>query len=275
MNKKQQQGNGKSAEDFLIVNRTAAGYRVYPASQPTQQNVVSGNEGDLSCDCDAFAEDGGCEHVTAVVGQLSDDKRTEHEERRAIQEEGKTARKKRTVSPKSELPAMMTLKRSVSPDGRINSLSMEFSCSVEQVPVNEITSRAAKMLKLQSEIASGFLKSNGKQNDNAGNGREQRTSSNGSVPATMLHIDSVNGRYGARLFIAFQANGQSLKLFGTAKELAQAISGAGYRYGERDIAQGINLDLPCEVVTKPSRDGRYTDIERVLPRNGAKSRDQR
>ena len=270
-----QQGNGQSTEDFLIVNRTAAGYRVYPASHPRQQSVVSGSADDLHCDCDDFVKGGKCEHVSAVIGQLNTDERTEHEERKAIQEEGKPSRKKRATTAMPETPAMMTLKRSVSPDGRIDSLSMEFSCPIEQVSTSEITSRATKILKLQSDIANGFLGSNGKQNGHSGNTREHRAFSKDGIPATMLDVGSVNGRYGPRLFIAFQASGQSLKLFGTAKQLAQAISDAGYRYGEQDIADGIKLNLPCAVLTKPSRDSRYTDIERVLPQNGAPAQSSR
>ncbi len=85
----------------------------------------------------------------------------------------------------------------------------------------------------------------------------------------MLNIGSIRGRYGPRLFISFQANGQSLRLFGTAQQLAAAVSAAGYGYGPEDIAEGIDLNLPCKVTTKPGRDPRYTDIDRVLPPNGS------
>jgi hypothetical protein len=270
MNSKQQNGNGRSEDDFLIVNKTDAGYRVYPASQPSRQHLVSGSVDDPACTCDAFAEDGTCEHVRAVSEQISEDERTEHEERRAIQEESKTTPKKKRAVAKTSIPATMTLKRSVSPDGRIDSLSVEFSCLVEQVPSKEIAARATNMLRLQTEIAGGFLKTNSKQDGRSNGNHIERSTQNGSLPAKMLHVGSINGRYGPRLFIAFQANGQGLKLFGTAKELAQAVSAAGYQYGERDIAEGIYLNLPCQVITKPSRDGRYTDIERVLPSNGSR-----
>lgn len=268
MNTRQQQGNGKSEDDFLIVNRTDAGYKVYPASHPSRQHLVAGSVDNLTCTCDAFAEDRTCEHVRAVLEQVSEDERIEHEERRAIQEESKAPPRKKRAA-KGNAPATMTLKRSVSPDGRIDSLSVEFSCPVEQVPSSEISSQATNMLRLQAEIASGFLKTGGKPNGQGNGNHAQRSTQNGSTPAKMLHVGSMNGRYGPRLFIAFQANGQALKLFGTAKQLAQAVSAAGYQYGEQDIAEGIYLNLPCQVVTKPSRDGRYTDIERVLPSNGS------
>src|ERR1700730_11072955 len=207
MNSKQKNGNGRSEDDFLIVNRTDAGYRVYPASQPSRQHLVSGSANDPACTCDGFAEDGTCEHVRAVLEQVSEDDRTEHEERLAIQEEGKTTSKKKRAAAKTSVPATMTLKRSVSPDGRIDSLSVEFSCPVEQVASSEITSRATSMLRLQAEIASGFLKTNGKTNgkQNSNGNHADRNTQNGRLPAKMLHVGSTNGRFGPRLFIAFQA----------------------------------------------------------------------
>jgi hypothetical protein len=159
----------------------------------------------------------------------------------------------------------MTLKRSVSPDGRIDALSVEFSCPLEPAVSSEIKSKAAGMLKLQSEIAAGFLRANGSQNGNDNGPAAKRSVTNGSIAAKMLYVGTFNGRFGQRLFIAFQAKGQALKLFGTARQLAGVVSAAGYEYRESDIAEGIYLNLPCQILTKPSRDGRYTDIERVLP----------
>lgn len=267
MDNRQQQGNGRSEDDFLIVNRTDAGYRVYPASQPSQQHLVAGSTNNPTCSCNSFAEDRTCEHVRAVLEQVSEDERTEHEERRAIQGNGQASPRKKRAA-KSNAPATMTLKRSVSPDGRIDSLSVEFCCPVEQITNSEIAFQANNMLALQTEIASGFLKNSRRQNGKGNGNHPKADDQNGSMPAKLLHVGSFNGRYGPRLFIAVKAGSQELRLFGTAKQLAQAVSDAGYQFGEQDIAEGIYLNLPCGVVTKPSRDGRYTDIERVLPSNG-------
>src|SRR5882724_6016544 len=101
MNYAQQNVNGELEDDFLIVNRTDAGYRVYPASSPSKRHLVTVSANDLACTCDAFAEDGTCEHVRAVFEQVSEDERIEHEERRAIQGEG-------TAMPKKNHPATKT-----------------------------------------------------------------------------------------------------------------------------------------------------------------------
>jgi hypothetical protein len=57
----------------------------------------------------------------------------------------------------------MLLKRSVSPDGRVDSLSVEFSCAVDQVSAGDIKTTAFKTLQLQAEIVDGFLAGNRKE----------------------------------------------------------------------------------------------------------------
>lgn len=262
MKERQQQGNGKAEADFMVVSRTKDGFRVYPALYPSRPHLVSGHLDDLACTCDAFAEDGTCEHVRAVLQENSDAERVEREERRAIQAEGQPTPKQKRNRVRTGAPAVMTLKRSVSPDGRIDSLSVELSCPVGQTPIAEIRSRATDMLKLQSDIARGFLRSNG-----ADHGNQAKKSAAQAIPAKMLSIGTSNGKYGPRFFISFQANGQGLKLFGTSKQLVQAIVGAGFDYSEEDIAEGVYLNLPCRVTTKPSADGRYINIDRVFPGN--------
>jgi hypothetical protein len=259
----QSEGNGKSQEDFLIVNKTTDGYRVYSASQPGQQHFVHADLSNPACTCETFGSEQNCEHVRAVAEQLTEAERMELQERLAIQSGDPKTRKKRAAT-RSATPVTMTLKRSVSPDGRIDSLSVEFSCPLEPNVSSAIKSKAAGMLKLQSEIAAGFLTANGSPN-NGNRQTPKRSMEEGGIAAKMLYVGTYNGRYGPRLFIAFQAKGQSLKLFGTAKQLAEVVSAAGYEYRESDIAEGIYLNLPCQILTRPSRDGRYTDIDRVLP----------
>jgi hypothetical protein len=263
---REQHGNGKAQDNFMIVSRTEDGYRAYSASQPNRQYLVSGSLDDPACTCDAFAEDRTCEHVRAVLQQFGADDRVEREERQAIQAEGQPPPtpppKKRRRS--NGAPAMMLLKRSVSPDGRIDSLSVELSCPIEQRSNADIKSRANNMLQLQSEIAKGFLNTNGKAKSNGQqNGRHGSGNSNAqAIPAKMVSIGATrNGKF----FISFQANGQGAKFFGNTKQLAQAIAGAGFNYSEDDIAEGIYLNLPCRVITKPSHDGRYVNVDRVLP----------
>src|SRR5207247_9184357 len=57
----------------------------------------------------------------------------------------------------------MLIKRSVSPDGRIDSVSVEFSMPVSDISNGQIKDKALKILQLQKEIVGTFLKLNGQK----------------------------------------------------------------------------------------------------------------
>jgi len=57
----------------------------------------------------------------------------------------------------------MLIKRSVSPDGRIDSVSVEFSMPVADISNGEIKDKALKTLQLQKEIVGASLKLNGQK----------------------------------------------------------------------------------------------------------------
>ncbi len=40
---------------------------------------------------------------------------------------------------------------------------------------------------------------------------------------------------------------------------------AGFPDVASQVAEGLEIRLPCRVTTKPSDDGRYVNVERVLP----------
>jgi hypothetical protein len=260
----QTRGNG-NAEIFLVVSRTQDGYRVYDAAQPKEQHFVNGDLTHPACTCDAFAEDvmkgGTCEHYRAVCEQFAENDPAAREERAAIQAEGQPSPKRKRKMTNNGSAAVMTLKRSVSPDGRIDSLSVELSCPIEGVSAADINSRAGRMLKLQREIAGNFLKANGNDNSN-GRGSSAPPQSENAVAAKILSIGATrNGNFS----LSFQVNGKGAKLFGRQTEVAEAIRAAGFNYSPEDVAEGVFLNLPCRVVTKPTADGRYLNVSRVLP----------
>src|SRR5438874_1855368 len=135
--------------------------------------------------------------------------------------------------------------------------------AVNEQSAGEITARAGKMLALQALIIERFLDGNSAANDERSGAED---GADGSVPAKMLNIGGMDGKWGRRLFINVQANDQTLKLFGNGKQLAEAIIAAGFSNLAEKIAEGVQLNLPCRVVTKPSTDGRFLNIERILPR---------
>src|SRR5438552_2827989 len=269
MTQQQYENRKQRAENEpLVIARTDEGFRVYSPSNRIRSYIVSGSVDSPSCTCPDFQYHDGdaswrCKHILGVLaqydGQFPKDA-CEDEERRAIQEEGRPQEKEERSSTNGT--SQMLLKRSVSPDGRIDSLSVEFSCAVDEQSAGEITSRAGKMLALQARIIERFLDANGAAKDERSSAED---GADGSVPARMLNIGGMDGKWGRRLFINLQANDQTLKLFGNPKQLAEAITAAGFSNHAEKIAEGVQLNLPCRVITKPSADGRFLNIERVLP----------
>jgi hypothetical protein len=75
----------------------------------------------------------------------------------------------------------------------------------------------------------------------------------------------MDGRWGRRLFINVQVNGHTAKLFGTRKQLGEALTAAGYANLAANVAEGMQLNLPCRAITKPTEDGRFLNIEKLFP----------
>lgn len=261
--------NGNGNGDPLVISRVEEGFRVYSVANPGQSYLVSGSAETPVCTCSDFQNGtlgSRCRHIEAVLsrygrgnGEAEADNYAS-EERLAIQNEGRVA----PDQARQAGPAVMLLKRSVSPDGRIDSLSVEFSAEVDGMTANEVADRAARLLTLQTAIVKGFL-----AGAKSGNGTqpkaEHNNGANGAVLAEMVNIGGTEGKWGRRLFIGFQANGQNLRLYGNQTQLAEVIRNAGFARMAERIEEGVALRVPCRVITKPSPDGRYVNIERVLP----------
>ena len=254
----------------LVISRTEEGFRVYSPAYPTKSYIVSGSPEAPACTCPDFEHHQGdpewrCKHILAVLEHVtrpdSSVPQTEphgDEERAAIQEEaGAKPKRKKTPAPSNGVPQML-IKRSASPDGRIDSLSVEFSCTVNGDRTEEIKSQADRILDLQSEVIESFLSRNHRT-------KREKAPQNGATPAQMVSIGGMNGKWGRRLFINVQANGQNLRLFGNKKELAEALTISGYPDMAEHVVEGVRFNLPCRIITKPSADGRYVNIEKVLP----------
>jgi hypothetical protein len=262
----------RAERDLFVISTTEEGWRVRSAHNPSRYYVVSGNGEGLRCNCPDFEthfsddEAWACKHILAVqdyqakLGSKAkpdgDGSATQPEvPAEAVQQNG------------ASVPAQMIIKRSLSPDGRIDSISIEFSSSLENMTVAELRSRALKTLALQTEIAKGFLNgSNGKANGSQVKG-------NGAMPARLLDVGVANGQYGERFYLNVDVNGRRARFFGTVGQIARAIGIGGEKLAASDIAPGLRLDLPCRVVTQPSADGRYLNVTQVLPREYARGGD--
>lgn len=259
----------------LVMAPTEDGIRVYAAADPKKSYLVAGLPERPHCTCPDFRlhaadPDWQCRHILAArerffAPQAENGRGYEDAERRAIQDEGAG---ESPSEPPDAPTTQMLLKRSVSPDGRIDSLSVEFSCPVAGV-APDVKSRAKELLALQAGIIGEFLTDRPAKAAN-GNGAAHRPESPKSpaVPARLVEVGGMDGRWGRRLFIVVEVNGTRSRLFGNKKQLGEALSAAGYAGFASHVDEGVSLDVPCRVVTKPSDDGRYLNVVQVLPSGG-------
>jgi SWIM zinc finger len=273
-------GNGA-----LVVSRVEEGYRVYSVSHPSNLYLVRQEGERWTCTCPDFEYHQAdttwrCKHILAVAPWQ---KRNGNEAPKAPHQpvaappaaaEGASQPPHAPTAPPDQpippVPVQMMMKRSVSPDGRIDSISVEFSLPVSGYSNDEIKQRALATLELQKEIVGAFLALNGSKASPLLTQRSPQPPKpvNGDgqpVFARMIDVGKVNGRYGDRLCINFQVNGRTSRLFGSAKQLAERIQSAGYEIDPANLEPGLRLNLACRVVTKPSDDGRYLNVEKVLP----------
>src|SRR5713226_3806181 len=154
--------NGSGDGEPLVISRVDEGFRVYSVANPGQSYLVSGSAETPVCTCPEFqngALGSRCRHIEAVLhhyGRRNSEAEADNyarEERLAIQNEGRIA----PDQGRQAGPAVMLLKRSVSPDGRIDSLSVEFTAEVDGMAPAEVADRAARLLALQTAIVKGFL----------------------------------------------------------------------------------------------------------------------
>lgn len=251
---------------IMVVSRDNGKFRVYAANDPRRIYEVAGRLDSPTCTCPDFQghrQTAGyhCGHIDAVLRQTANPA-----DRSEAPEAPETSHEPNAWNDGDLIrPLQMVLKRSVSPDGRIDSLSVEFSCPVGDVTAEEVVDKAFEALDLQAAIVDGFLE---QRAPNGGNGEPETSDGNGDngpVPAQMTTIGGMQTRYGWRYFINVKVNDKVLKLFGDRKQLRECITAAGYPDKGGNIAKGVGLNLPCRVITKLSEDGRYLNIERVLP----------
>jgi hypothetical protein len=121
-------------------------------------------------------------------------------------------------------------------------------------------SASSWLLKLKSFLNGANAKTNsGKPS------RPQAQKANGAAFAQLLDVGVTNGQCGERFYLNVEVNGRRARMFGTAAQIARAISTVGEKLFAQDIEPGLQVDLPCRVLTQESRDGRYLNVTRVLP----------
>ncbi len=273
-------GDPRPEKDTLVISKIPDGYRVYSVHQPSRSFIVKNDGGRWTCGCYEYVSRRNdhtwrCRHILAVAPAARPVPVPEPEP-------GPEDLPVPTASGDRDEPvppAQMLIKRSVSPDGRIDSVSVEFTLSVQGDSQAVIADKAMRTLTLQKEIVGQFLAMSAqagarhaaptpaaKPNGHA-NGKSS-VDHDGAVTARMIDLTEVQGRWGPRLCLNFQVNGSRYSLFGSVKQIAEHLAHAGCAYDEQDLQPGLRLNHFCRIVTKPSRDGKYVNVEEVLPENG-------
>jgi hypothetical protein len=259
-------GNGRDKKAWVIA-RTGDAFRVYAPGSPSDVHTVRTN-GALTCTCREYNAPGRgervpCIHISVVLaaqgGRFAPQPTAVIPPATRIPIEGAPERKGTDSS--EDTSRHMLLKRSVSPDGRIDSLSVEFSLPVAKLSTSDITASAARALALQSEIVESFL---GKR-ETRNNQVPKVEQPDGTLFASIKGVRAMDTKWGRRLYLAFFVNGEHLRLFGTQKRLGDVLGFAGFSEFSPQVAEGLELDLPCRVVVEPTPDGRYMNVRRVFP----------
>jgi hypothetical protein len=263
----------RAERDVFVITAAEEGWRVRSARNPSRFYLVSGSGAGLQCACPDFQshvpEDPTwrCKHVLAVQDHQAKTDAADPQSGRELAEERAAVQAEGHVQPVNGEPtaAQMLIKRSISPDGRIDSVSIEFAFALAEATAGQIRERALKTLKLQTDIVKHFVNgANAKTNSRRGN-QTQAPKGNGAAFARLLDVGVTNGQYGERFYLNVEVNGRRARMFGTAAQIARAISTVGEKLFAQDIEPGLRVDLPCRVHTKESPDGRYLNVTRVLP----------
>ena len=274
-------GDPRPAKDTLVIAQTQDGYRVYSVHQPSRSFIVKNDGGRWTCTCYDYESRRNdpawrCRHILAVApGPVPV---PEPEPGPGDLPVPAASGDRDDPVP----PAQMLIKRSVSPDGRIDSVSVEFTLSVQGDSQSAIADKAMRTLRLQKEIVGRFLAMHGRAGERHAapapaaqpNGHANGKGSadhDGAVTARMIDLTEVQGRWGPRLCLNFQVNGNRYSLFGSVKQIAEHLAHAGCAYDEQDLQPGLRINHFCRIVTKPSRDGKYVNVEEVLPEDGQRN----
>ena len=164
----------RAENGVLIASRADEGFRVYSTDNPSERYFVKFDGERLTCTCPDFEFHQAdrawrCKHILAIEPFDTENLPELPEPAEEVAPKAVTANQPPNGSPSRKrrppkdqtAPISMLIKRSVSPDGRIDSVSVEFTTPVADLTVGEIKDRALTTLQLQRDIVTSFLKLKG------------------------------------------------------------------------------------------------------------------
>lgn len=252
----------RAREGDWIISESEDGYQVHAPGSSGTPYLVSGLPNDPTCTCPDYEHhasdpDWRCKHILAVLDRV-----------------GGSAKPTPRKANGEAAGSRVLIKRSVSPDGKIDALSVEVSAPVDGQTAPEAETRAGRMLALSDRIVDRFLQKNGDQlEENGGEPaaprrpepRAKATVPPGrSEPAELVTVRGEDGKWGRRLYITVRTEDGYLRLYGTENQLAEHLIDAGYPELSDRIEEDASLRAPCRIVTETNEDG-YVEVTDVLP----------
>lgn len=173
------------------------------------------------------------------------------------------------AAPLADPPSRMLLKRSLSPDGRIDSVSVEIELGIDGLSVQEIKTRGLKALQLEAEIAQGHLVSPSPLALPPTRANAQTKTQNGFAKgngqAAYARLIDIGRTRNNCYFINVEIGSKTAKLFGSRQQLVTQLAKAGQMLTPEAISDGLRLNFFCRAITEPSNDGRYLNVVELLP----------
>jgi hypothetical protein len=164
----------------------------------------------------------------------------------------------------------MVIKRSLSPDGHIDSVSVKIDLSIDGLSAQAIRAKGLKALALETEIIQSHFAGDLPSQplhlakppaiSQSGNGVD--SGEGPAVPARLLDIGRTRNNH---YFINVKVSGKMARLFGSPVQLVRHLAGIGHDLTPAAISEGLQLDFSCRAITKLSDDGRYLNVIRLLP----------
>ena len=178
--------------------------------------------------------------------------------------------------PAEASPLVFRIRRNVQTDGK-NGVQVEVQARVmnDEVQDRETASYAYDLLERLASLAakgtapseSNFARETASRSAAKKTPMKSHTTSatEGSpVPAVIAKIDRMKTRQGESLFLKVDVGGETVRVFGRPEELAERLEASGYDIPASEIQAGLELNLPCLVVTGQGNSG-YKIIEQFLP----------
>lgn len=245
---------------FVVINGPDS-WRVYATSRPRDVFDVTGTVEHPACTCEDFESHRSrkgyrCEHIIAAFRNQPDPAGARPEARS----------RSSSGSAGLETDLQMLVKRSISPDRRIDSYSVEFTATATGLNDADVEELALSLLMRQDAIVSAFIDS--RQQRATGNGADRNDPRHAPLRGVLRDVGGMQTRYGWRYFINVDVEGKTYKLFGTRKQLSDALTDAGYGQFGNSVVKGQIFDAPCRVILAPSDDEKYLNVESLLPPNG-------